>query len=168
MNARSIIESEAIRVIAWSEDPGDDEDGQALYDPWEVADAAEKVFKAAGLRAARNKELGLVAFEGERVVGCTFHRTYDYGAENELPDGQEDFYVYDFDLAADPNVGRLVAYPLVAASIKEAKSQECRLIRLWVINPGMARLLETYFGFKHDSEPANPDGGYSTHMELWL
>lgn len=149
-------------VEHWSEDAED-------YDPWEMADKAEKAFRNSGLRPMNNKDLGLIAFgkDGE-PVGATFKRVFEEDA-SELggPEG-EDVRIYDFDIGIDPKEqGGSVGYMLTRKAIEDAKNEGADFMRNWVINPKMADMMENLFGFEHEGTPETREG-YSTHMRLDL
>ena len=151
-----------ISIEPWSEESDS-------YDPWEVADKAEKAFIAAGLRPMRDKDLGLVAFgkDGEPIGATYYKTTQEDASERGGPEG-ENVVVYEFDIGIDPkHQGGTVGYMLTKKSIDEARSQDADVMRNWVINPKMADMMESLFGFEHEKTPQTRDG-YSTHMVKYL
>lgn len=156
-NYNQLLEAQ-IEVTHWSEERYDDVDFDG--DVWGQVEMMENLFKTAGLRVMMDKEPGLMATIGDDLVGATFYSTHD--------DKEGDCRAYSFDLAVLPQFqSQTVGYLLAQRSVQAARSLDCGVIRNWVINPKAARLLEK-LGFEHDEEPSYPDGGYSTHMHLWL
>jgi len=132
-------------VVWWDEDAED-------YDPWVAADQADAVMKKTGIRPNRSKNLTFIALdEKDEVIGAAFTETTnteDYGFE------------YSFDLAVLPEHRGSVGMELIRACIDEAKSLPDNIIRLWVINPKLVRVLERKFDFEIEQQYS--DG--SAHM----
>lgn len=152
-----------IRIVHWSDDDHGDEDSP--YDPYIVADQAEAIFKKCGIRANRGKDIRLLAFKGEVLIGATM-------AETEYHEDEEhgSYCEYSFDIAVDPDAqGGTAGYMLTLASVQDAKAQSDGgpvLMKNWVINPVMERMLHKLFGFTDGDEARH--GGGSCHQEKWL
>ena len=155
-----------IEIIFFDEDSDD-------YDPWEISDKAEAMFKRAGLNLPRHKDLKFVAMDGEEVVGATFNSleetkdSLDYGGSEDEP-----AWIYEFDIAVDPkHQGGTVGYLLTKECVNDAEANYDGDIPLImynrVINPKMAQMLERLFGFEFMSED-RPDGGYIAQMTKFI
>ena len=158
--SESLLHEGKVRIEHWSEE---------MDDPWEVADKAERAFRASGLRPMNSKELGYVAFdEHGNPIGATYHQVRQQPAE-DFGGPEDDFVtVFEFDVGVDPkHQGGVVGWMLCKAAIQSANWDDADLIRNWVINPKMADMLERLFGFEHESEPQTREG-YSSHMVKWL
>ena len=58
---KSILTEAKIEIMYYDEDSDD-------YDPWEVTDKVEQVFKRAGIRPNRDKNISFFAMIGEEVI----------------------------------------------------------------------------------------------------
>lgn len=163
---KSILTEGKINVIYFDEDSDD-------YDPWEILDKAELVFKRAGINIPRHKDLKFVAMDGEEVVGATFNSleetsdSTDFGGSPDEP-----AWIYEFDIAVDPkHQGGTVGYLLTKECMNDAQANYDGNIPLImynrVINPKMAQMLERLFKFEFMSEHT-PDGGYHAQMVKFI
>lgn len=172
------------KVESWNEDSED-------YEPWEIADKAEKAFLSSGINIQRDKNLGLVAFgkDGD-PVGATMYKirqepaedilSRGYGVRQDIPEhitGDKDAMVnvYDFDIGVKPEEqGGTIGYMLTKKAIQDARSQEADVMENTVINPKMADMLEKFFGFEYADEEEDRWHGdnkkpyFHTKMQLWL
>lgn len=127
-------------VLRWDEYSDD-------YDPWITLDQAEAVTKKSGIRIDRNKELIFIAIEDADVIGAVWYSVTD----EDL--GQ----IFDFDVAVHPQYrsGR-IGLELIEAAISEyhdlKSAYDMLYIRVNVINPKLARVLERKYGFDVESE----------------
>lgn len=121
-------------------------------DEWEIAQQVENAFQAAKIRIARNKEITMAALLDGKVIGGTASTWYQT-KENDQP-----IWIYDFDIAVDPKhqtVGlksRSVGIKLLEAALNEYEQSqlEPKMTYCWVINKGLAKLLEEKYGFTPD------------------
>jgi|10_taG_2_1085330.scaffolds.fasta_scaffold00044_60 GNAT superfamily N-acetyltransferase len=131
------------------------------YTVWEQALA---IANQSGIRINRNKDLLLVAKdEANKVHG---------GVWSSLErDDDQDAWIFDFDVAVDPDsrssgglASSLIGPKLIDAALEEFEGHRAELervyVRVWVINPKLARWLEDKRGF----EPESVHGDGSTHM----
>lgn len=107
------------------------------YDPWEVYDKADLIFKKSDIRSNRNKELKIIALDDDDVIGAVY-------VELSEEDGR---WVYDFDVAVDPaKRDERVGLKLIDAAIDDYKSEQAELgnveIRVMVVNPKLVGYLE--------------------------
>lgn len=155
-----------IEIIYFDEDSDD-------YDPWEISDKAEAVFKRAGINLPRHKDLKFVAMDGEEVIGATFNSLEETKDSTDFGGSPDDpVWIYEFDIAVDPkHQGGTVGYLLTKECVDDAESNYDGDIPLImynrVINPKMAQMLERLFGFEFMSEHT-PDGGYNAQMTKFI
>lgn len=150
--------SDSVQVIPWSEYTDDD-----LYDPWDAAEQAEEVARVSGIRISRNKELSLMALNSSGdVVGAVW-------SSYENDDDQEAM-VYDFDVAVLPQYRKhesMIGIKLIDSALEDFNNLRAEnprsYVRVWVVNPRLARVLERMYGF----EPENTHGDGSTHMTYY-
>ena len=163
-----VILSEAkIEVMHYDEDSDE-------YDPWEIADKVEAVFKRAGIRPSRDKDISFFAMVGEEVIGATYSSTRTDNAENFGGPEGEQVMVYEFDIAVDPaHQGGTTGYLLTKDCVDDASSMSHDMTTVMynrVINPKMAQMLERLFKFEylHEDDPERKDGGYSSIMVKYM
>jgi hypothetical protein len=138
--------------------PYDDEGWDTDYDPYIVADQAEKIASESGIRIASNKNLSYVALDGDTAVGAVWSDRYH--------DDDQDADVYDFDMAIDNHYRNQVGtfLQLMDAALndfREMKAENPRtFIRVWVVNPRLASVLEKRYDFEFESQ----HGDSSAHM----
>jgi hypothetical protein len=165
----TILTEAKIEILGYDEDSDD-------YDPWEIADKVEAVFKKAGIRINHNKDISYFAMVGEDVIGATYSTTRQDDAElYGGPEGEE-VLIYEFDIAVDPaHQGGTTGYLLTKACVDDAKnlsneiSDVTTMMYNHVINPKMAQMLERLFGFQYLHEGDSERGdGYSSTMVKYL
>ncbi len=127
-------------ILRWDEYSDD-------YDPWITLDQAEAVTRKSGINISRNKELIFIAVEDSEVVGAVW---YSVTSEGDL--GQ----MFDFDVAVHPQYrSSRIGLELIEAAISEyhdLKSvYDMLYIRVNVINPKLARVLERKYNFDIES-----------------
>jgi hypothetical protein len=158
-----ILENSKIDILYYSEDSDE-------YDPWVIADKVEMVFKKAGIRPSRDKDIRFFAMLNDEVIGATYNQESERNAE-EFGGPDEDILVYTFDIAVDPkHQGGTVGYLLTKACVDDAKSIDSDKKTVMynnVINVKMAQMLEKFFGFEFISEE-NPEGSYYATMIKYL
>lgn len=148
--------SSNIQIIPYNED-GYDTD----YDPWVVADQAEKIANDSGIRIARNKNLAYFAQAAENVVGAIWSAIGD--------DNDQDAKVYDFDMAIDKSYRNQVGVflRLMDAAMRDYRDLQFDFprsyIRVWVVNPRLVGVLERRYGFELEDE----HGGGTAHMTYY-
>lgn len=163
---KTILSEAKIDIVSYYEESDE-------YDPWEIADKAELVFKRAGIRPSRDKDLNFFAMAGDEVIGATYSSTRQDRAENfGGPEGEE-IMVYEFDIAVDPaHQGGTTGYLLTKACVDDAESMSydmTTIIYNRVINPKMAQMLERLFKFQYlnEDDPEKKEG-YSSTMVKYL
>lgn len=126
-------------------------------DDWEMAGRAYQIAKESGVNISSNKEILLVALAGDEVIGGVWNAIVnDSDASGYYG---EDINYYDFDVAVDKNFrGSRVGLELIDAALDHYNSLKSEglvsYVRVWVINPKLARYLENHYGF-------DSDGGWS-------
>jgi len=164
---KSILSEAKIEIMYYNED--DDID----YDPWEIADKVQQVFKRTNIRPSRDKNISYFAMMGEEVIGATYSSTRQADAEEFGGTEGEEVTVYEFDIAVDPaHQGATTGYLLTEACVEDAKSLSHEMTTIMynhVINPKMAQMLERLFKFDylHEDNPEKKDG-YSSIMVKYL
>ena len=136
------------------------------YDIWVAADQAEKIAADSGIRISSNKDLTLIAIDNNGdVLGAVW-------SDIRLDDDheEEDIYIYDFDIAVDrTHRAQGLASPKIGIKLIDAALEDFRwhrtereemYVRVWVVNPGLARYLEKRYGFTVEAEHSNN----SVHM----
>ena len=164
-NYKSILTEAKIQIKYY-----DDQDSGDDYDPWEIADKVEAIFKRANIRPSMDKKISFFAMVGEEVIGATYSSTSMYNAEDFVGPEGEEVFVYEFDIAVDPNhQGGTVGYLLTKACVGDAISCEAKIMYNRVINPKMAQMLERLFKFDylHEDNPEKKNG-YSSIMIKYL
>lgn len=145
LTGKRILVASKYQIKYWHEDAED-------FDPWVTAEQADIVMKKSGVRPDRNKELRYIALdEKDNVIGAAFDsiiNSEDYGSE------------YSFDVGVLPEHRGNVGMELIKACLEEANQLEEHIIRLWVVNPKLVKIMERKFGFKIDD--IHSDG--SAHM----
>lgn len=140
-------------IVPWSEDADD-------YDPWIAADQADAVANASGIRIARNKNLSLLAIHDGDVIGAVWDSL-------EEDADREGVWVYDFDVAVDPDFrSARVGLQLINEALelyRMHKSDHPTYVKVWVVNPKLVRVLEYRYGF----EPISVHGDGSAHMTYY-
>ena len=145
---------------------GEDDDNPELeaagLDYWDAFGEAEEVFATEGIRTNRNEQIRFLVVLDEHVIGvATFEirrSGFDEGAE------------YSFSAAVlSKYQKRGIGRKLVEAVIGEARDFARELgqanhFRVWVVNPNMAKLLES-MGFETDGGEWTMD---SPHMTMYL
>lgn len=163
---KTILTEAKIEIMYYDEDSDE-------YDPWEIADKVEAVFKRAGIRPSRDKYISFFAMAGEEVIGATYSSTRQDRAE-DFGGPDEQVMVYEFDIAVDPaHQGGTTGYLLTKACVDDAESMSYDMNMIMynrVINPKMAQMLEKLFKFQylHEDDPERKDGGYSSTMVKYL
>jgi hypothetical protein len=158
----TILTEAKIEIIYWSEDMED-------YDPWEIANKVEAVYKRAGIRPSRDKQISFVAIAGEEVIGATYSSTRQADAEEFGGPEDEQVLVYEFDIAVDPaHQGGTTGYLLTEACVDDASNMRDDMTTIMynrVINPKMAQMLDRLFKFDylHEDNPEKKNG-YSSIM----
>jgi hypothetical protein len=131
---------------------------------WEAAEAVEQAFRASKIGISRFKQVTLAAFEnGEPIGGVLSAWEHDY---------DRDVWAFDFDVAVMPGrrgAGRehrglgssgvmdTAGIRLVLAAIQQYESEkhdhgDRTMISVYVVNPKLARFLQTRLGFELESE----------------
>ena len=136
---------------------------------WEDASKAEAIATISGIRAGRDKEPTIIAYDEKgEVVGAAFT---SFSKDHEFSDHYgEDVHQFEFDVVAHPKARGtdLVGIKLIRAAETEKQNLENEFgrtfSRLWVVNPQLARLLQTpKFGYEAESE--YKDG--TAHLLKW-
>ena len=165
-NYKSILTEAKIEIMYYDEESDD-------YDPWEIADKVEAVFKRANIRPSRDKNISFFAMVGEEVIGATYSSTREDSAEEFGGPEDERVLIYEFDIAVDPkHQGGTTGYLLTNACVDDASNMRDDMTTVMynrVINPKMAQMLERLFGFQyqHEDDPEKKDG-YSSMMVKFL
>lgn len=166
---KSILTEAKVEILGYDEDSDD-------YDPWEIADKVEAVFKKAGIRTKRDKNISYFAMVGEDVIGATYSTTREDDAELYGGPEGEKVLIYEFDIAVDPtHQGGTIGYLLTKACVDDATSLSNEMSHITtmmynhVINPKMAQMLERLFKFDylHEGDAERGDG-YSSTMVKYL
>lgn len=147
----------AIQILPWSEEADD-------YDPWVVADQAERVADESAIRIARNKELSLIALnERGDVVGAVWSALE--------PDEDQGATVYDFDVAVDPeyrSAQAMIGIKLINSALEDFESIRASnprtYVRVYVVHRRLADVLERRYGFDVESEHPYEGNFGSKHM----
>jgi hypothetical protein len=165
-NYKSILTEAKIEIMNYDEDSDD-------YDPWEIADKVEAVFKRANIRPNRDKNINFFAMVGEEVIGATYSSTREDDAEEYGGPEGEKVLIYEFDIAVDPaHQGGTTGYLLTKACVDDASNMRDDMTTMMynhVINPKMAQMLERLFKFEYLSEGDSERGdGYSSTMVKYL
>lgn len=150
MRLRTICEfSGRVEIMPWYED-------MDALDPWVAADQADNVANRSRIRISRNKNLFFVAVHNEQVVGAIWADEYENGDYDPV------VRVLDFDVAVDPDYrgAAMVGLQLIDEAISYFRNSENDMIRVWVINPKLVRVLESKYNFEIESQ--QNDG--SAHM----
>jgi GNAT superfamily N-acetyltransferase len=161
-----------IRIIHYSDEMFDDD--EEMDDDWKyearqsIGEQVTCCFHSNDLRWVNNMDIGMLALGRDPdeywdpfVAGCTVYREY------QDPDSNE--HVYSFDIAVRKSHQRgTIGWSLVKASIQEARSLECDVIKLYVINPLMYKMLTKMFGFRDEEEPPDARNGFRAHVVLYL
>ncbi len=113
-------------------------------DDWETEEQALAIAGDANIHIHRDKQLSLVALAGDEVVGAVWSATTHERGEA----------VYDFDVVVDrphrsPVAG--VGPALIDAALREYRDLAADMpahVRVWVVNPKLARWLEAKRGFE--------------------
>jgi hypothetical protein len=161
---KTILTESKIEIMFYDENSDD-------YDPWEIADKVEQVFKRANIRPSRDKDISFFAMVGEEVIGATYSSTRTDNAENFGGPEDEEVMVYEFDIAVDPNhQGGTTGYLLTKACVDDASSMSYDMNTIMynrVINPKMAQMLERLFKFDylHEDDPEREEGYSSTMVK---
>jgi len=131
-----------ITPVAYSDEAFYDSDG---YSVWEKAAA---IAQNSGIRISSNKELAFVAEDDNEVYGAI----WDSFEEDHGGDYGDDVWVYDFDIAVKKTARAKgmrsggIGVKLIDAALNKfeyLKSDVNRAyIRVWVVNPGLAKWLE--------------------------
>lgn len=147
--------AESVKIIYYDPENFDDSD----LDPYDVADKAELIAMNSGIRIMRNKELRFVALDNsysDSVVGGLWTEIYH--------DSDENAEVYNFDVVVDKEFRGhdRIGLKLINAALDDYRSLDVdnKYIRVWVVNPKLARVLERKYGFKTEAD--HLDG--SVHM----
>jgi hypothetical protein len=168
-NYQTILTEAKVEIFYYDEESDD-------YDPWEIADKVEQVFKRAGIRTKRDKNISFFAMAGEEVIGATYSTTREDDAELYGGPEGENVLIYEFDIAVDPaHQGGTTGYLLTKDCVEDATnlsnemSHVTTMMYNHVINPKMAQMLERLFGFQylHEDDPEKKDG-YSSTMVKYL
>jgi GNAT superfamily N-acetyltransferase len=152
-----LMESVTIRYFSTDMDLDDEFD-----DPYAVAEQAEAVFRECKIGVNRDKDLTLVAMDGDVMMGALYA-----SSSFEDEDGNE-YMEYSFDVAVKPEAQKSgIGTMLVTRAMREASGMgELPVkVKVWVVNPNMERVLER-MGFSDGDECRHGDG--SCHMEKWL
>lgn len=163
---KTILTEAKIEILYYDENSDD-------YDPWEIADKVEQVFKKANIHPSRDKNLTFFAMIGEEVIGATYNSTRQDNAEEFGGPEEENVLVYEFDIAVDPkHQGGTTGYLLTKACVDDAKSYNHDMTTVMynrVINPKMAQMLEKLFDFNyiHEDNPERKEGYSSTMIKVF-
>ena len=136
---------------------------------WEDANKAYAVATISGIRAGRDKEPTIIAYdENGEVVGAAF-TSFAHDSEFSSHLG-EPVHRYEFDVVVHPKArgSDLVGIKLIRAAEADKRNFEAEMgktfSRLWVVNPQLAKLLQTKkFGYEAESE--YKDG--TAHLLKW-
>lgn len=162
MKLRIITEWAEINIQSYN--PDDDLDG--------IGERCYHIANESGIRISREKDLTLVALAGSEPVGAvwsSFKRDDDASEHH----GQE-IYCFDFDVAVTPasratGMGSPKVGPqLIEAALDHYRSLRSEVdgayIRVWVVNPKLARYLENKYGFETDGREWSLD---SPHLSYY-
>ena len=113
------------------------------YDPWLVYDQADFIFKKSDIRPGRDKDLKIIAIEGDKVLGAVYTDLHE----------EDDIWIYSFDVAVDPSKrDDRVGLKLIDAAIKDYKNERAVLgnveMKVMVVNPKLSKYLERKYGFE--------------------
>lgn len=154
--AHRIAAGQECEIVAVGENGDADARDELGIDPWDAADRAEALFRQQDIRLSSYESVAFAAVCGGEIVGAaSFGVQQDEGGPS-----------YTFSVAVDgawqkKGLGR----KLVQRVVEEARSQEQGgRFRVWVVNPNMARLLES-MGFETDGREWTES---SPHMYLDL
>lgn len=137
-------------------------------DDWEEGEQAYRIAKAVNIRPDSTKNPTIVALNDKGdVIGAAFTSwTQDHDMQHTQP-----VYKWDFDVVVDPAWQKyhLVGIQLIRAAEREKKNMEAMsdgiaYTRLWVVNPRLAKLLQTH-RYGYDAEAEHGDG--SAHLIKW-
>lgn len=133
---------------------------------WEDASRAEAIATISGIRAGRNKEPRIIAYDEKgEVVGAAFvsvEQDHEFSQHYNEP-----IHRYEFDVVVHPNARGtdLVGIKLIRAAEQDKRNFENEMgktfTRLWVVNPKLAKLLQTP-KFNYEPEIEHKDG--SAHL----
>lgn len=149
-------------VDDFHDDESESEDWSAPdLDPYEIADAVERVFGEAKIRTSRDSELAFYAMADGKVIGGAYMGHHN---DNSC---EADVVVVSFDVAVDPAFRRAgVGEALVRRVIADARQMGDHVeMRAWVVNPAMEKVLGR-LGFSDGDEARHGNG--SCHMSLFL
>ena len=148
--------SESIKIIPilYSDDKFYDSNG---YSVWEQAAA---IASSSGINIFRNKDLAFAAVdENGDVQGAIWKAIYkddEHGEEDGH--GEDDVWVYDFDVAVKREIrtkglrSELVGVKLIDAAIDDFRMEKSEFgnmyVKVWVVNPKLAKWLEYKRGFE--------------------
>ena len=139
---------------------GDNDDPHpaiADMDHWEVANQADKVFNASGIRPQSTSNISHVAVEDGQVIGSVSSEW-----SQEEGDGEHPLYVFKFDVAVLPKFRgpAMVGMKLIRQAMEKYRHEKhmyqemggSTMMRLWVVNPRLVPVLESKFGFEVESQ----------------
>lgn len=151
--------AETCHIVRVGEDGDEDGLDRLGLDLWDATEEAERIFKREGIRISSIENVVFAAVcdghvVGAATIGSTPHH-FDRNARE-----------YTFSVAVDRKwQRRQLGRKLVEAVLHEAKSQEIPgEYRVWVVNPNMARLLES-LGFEPEGREWTED---TPHMQRGL
>jgi len=136
---------------------------------WDDADKAEAIATISGIGLDKEKKPRLIAYDEKgEVVGAAFTKA---NKDAEFSDYYgEPVHRYEFDVVVHPKArgNDLVGIKLIRAAEEDKRKYEAQngrtFSRLWVVNPQLARLLQSpKFGYEAESE--HSDG--TAHLLKW-
>jgi ribosomal protein S18 acetylase RimI-like enzyme len=141
-------DSDAIGLKIYRISPEDPDVGD--LDPYVALDQADEVFRLAEIRINRAKNITILAVLGEQVIGAV--------ATAWQENRDEDAWEFSWDIAVHPEYrksgigARLIREALAAYESEKADYGDRTVMRLWVVNPRLANVLEQHYGFEIESE----------------
>jgi len=137
---------------------------------WEYGEQAYQIAKMVNIRPSQNKNPTIIALNDKsEVIGAAFTSWED--DHDATQEAGEPIAHYDFDVVVHPSWQgyEMVGMKLIRQAELDRKDLEYQLdqkayIRTWVVNPKLARVLQTpRYGYEADSEYS--DG--SAHLRKW-
>lgn len=110
---------------------------------WESAEEVEQIANKVNIRFNSNKDVSIIASVGDQIIGGVADTIY---VSNQ---SQHDDIEYDFDVVVDPQWQgyQMVGFKLIDAAIEKARSYEATIIKTWIVNPRLAPIMQTKYGF---------------------
>jgi ribosomal protein S18 acetylase RimI-like enzyme len=140
----------------------------------DVDDVGEKCYRMArdsGINISSNKNLTLVAYAAGEPAGAIWS-AFERDQEASDYHGQ-DIYRYDFDVVVHPQArvtgltSARIGPQLIDAALRYYKELKQDVpgayVRVWVVNPRLARYLENHCGFETEGRGWSPDTPHMTY-----